>query len=385
MKQEEIEKLDGYHKILKDIEHARKDGSDFSSEKERAAAYIEALHPTRLNLYVKEIISETDTAKTLRLAAENRDLPPFQAGQYIALYLDINEIKTSRPYSISSSPNNREYYDITIRRVENGLVSNFLLDEVKEGDTLESSGPSGTFHYNPIIHDKTLVCLAGGSGITPFMSMIDDIVERNLDRDLYLFYGNTTLDDAIGHHRLTEISKQHKCINYIPVIENPKNTYTGKTGFITSDLIKEVLADMNQKSFFICGPQAMYDFCLPELFALGIPEKNIKKEMYGTPINIWEYPGWPGHVTKDDCFTIKINGGSTINAPVCQTLLQTLEQNRVNMDALCRSGECSMCRVKVLSGKVFQPAEDPVRASDRQFGYIHSCMSYPIENIEILL
>jgi ferredoxin-NADP reductase len=385
MKQEEIEKLDGYHKILKDIEHARKDGSDFSSEKERAAAYIEALHPARLNLYVKKIISETDTAKTLRLAAVDRHLPPFQAGQYINLYLDINEIKTSRPYSISSSPNKREYYDITVRRVENGLVSNFLLDDIKKGDTLESSGPSGTFHYNPIIHTKAMVCLAGGSGITPFMSMIDDIVERNLDRDLYLFYGNATLDDTIGHHRLTEQSNQHSCIHYIPVIENPKNSYTGKTGFITSDLIKDVLTDINGKTFFICGPQAMYDFCLPELFSLGISKKYIKKEMYGAPLNIWEYPGWPAHVTKEDCFSIKINGGKRIDAPARQTLLATLEQNKVNMDALCRSGECSMCRVKVLSGKVFQPADVPVRASDRQFGYIHSCMSYPIEDIEILL
>ncbi|MBW1892572.1 MAG: 2Fe-2S iron-sulfur cluster binding domain-containing protein [Deltaproteobacteria bacterium] len=385
MKQEVIEKLDGYDEIIESIEYARKDGSDFSTEKEKVAAYIEILHPGRLNLHVKKIVPETHTTKTLRLAAQGRDLPPFQAGQYITLYFDINKIKTSRPYSISSSPNQTEYYDITVRRVENGLVSNFLLDDIKEGDVIESSGPFGTFHYNPIIHDKTMVCLAGGSGITPFMSMIHDIVERDLDRNLYLFYGNKTLDDVIMHDQLTRISNQHNRINYIPVIENPADSYTGKTGFITSKLIKDELVDINKKSFFICGPQAMYNFCLPELHKLGVSEKKIRKEMYGAPLNIWEYPGWPPQITKDDVFTVKINGGIDIELPACRPLLETLEQNRITIHALCRSGECSMCRVKVLSGKVFQPADVPVRASDRQFGYVHSCMSYPIENLEIML
>ena len=88
MNQEEIEKLEGYHGVLKDIETARQHGSDFSSEKKRGDAYIDAIHPARLNLYVKDIIPETPAAKTLRLVPENRNLPPFQAGQYITLYLD---------------------------------------------------------------------------------------------------------------------------------------------------------------------------------------------------------------------------------------------------------------------------------------------------------
>ena len=82
---------------------------------------------------------------------------------------------------------------------------------------------------------------------------------------------------------------------------------------------------------------------------------------------------------------MKVNGGSPFEARAGDPLLATLEKNGVVIPSLCRSGECSMCRVKVLSGKVFQPAGALVRKSDKQFGYVHSCVSYPLEDLEIML
>ena len=169
------------------------------------------------------------------------------------------------------------------------------------------------------------------------------------------------------------------------MIENPSKNYTGKCGFITADLISETLGEFSDKSFFICGPQAMYDFCLPEVEKLGIPKRKIKKEIPGTPLNIWEYPGWPSDVKKDDVFTVKISGTKSIQASAGESLLVALEKNGLVIPTLCRSGECSTCRIKLVSGKVFQPQDTPVRKSDRQFGYIHSCVSYPLEDLEVLL
>jgi NAD(P)H-flavin reductase len=128
MKKEVMEQLNGYDDLIKEIEIARKYGSDFNSEKGAVAAYINRLHPARLKLRVSDIFDETDTTKTLRLIAVDQELPPFQAGQYISLFLEIDGIRTSRPFSISSQPNQMGYYDITVKRVENGLVSNYLLD-----------------------------------------------------------------------------------------------------------------------------------------------------------------------------------------------------------------------------------------------------------------
>ena len=379
------QEFDGYGEIIKDIEASRKSGETFTAEKFSPDQFINRLHPDRLSLQVADIITETSSTKTFRLVSKDRELPPFQAGQYISLFLEIDGIRTSRPYSISSPPHLREYYDITVRRVENGLVSNFLLDDLVIGNDLVSSGPAGHFYFNPLIHSKNMICLAGGSGITPFMSIIREIVECGLDRSITLFYGNKTTDDIIFHAELGRISARFDSINYIPVIEDPSNDYIGACGFMTAELIKEILGDLTDKSFFICGPQGMYDFCLPELEGLGIARRKIKQEMYGAPVNIWQYPGWPREVDPDRLFSVRLKNGQQLKAKAGIPLLVSLEKSGMVVPSLCRSGECSMCRLKVLSGKVFQPAGVAVRKSDRQFGYVHSCAAYPLSDLEILI
>jgi ferredoxin-NADP reductase len=379
------QEFDGYQDIVEEIKVSRKLGGTAAAAVVAAEEYIRLLHPPRLELRVGDITEETPSAKTLRLISKDNYLPPFLAGQYIALFLEIGGIRTSRPYSISSQPNQVGFYDITVRRVENGLISNYLLDEIKRGDSLISSGPAGSFYFNPLIHKKTMVCIAGGSGITPFMSMIREIVECGLDRIIYLFYGNRTRDDIIFNSELSRLAARFPNIHYIPVIEEPAEGYGGACGFITRDLLRDALQNIEDKSFFICGPQGLYDFCLPQVEELGVPRRKIKQEMYGAPPNIWQYPGWPAEIRKDDVFAVTVKNGKHLKAKAGETLLAALEKNEVRVPSLCRSGECSMCRVKILSGQVYQPPGVPVRKSDRQFGYVHACMSYPIADLEILI
>jgi ferredoxin-NADP reductase len=379
------QEFDGYQDIADEIKVSRKLGGTVASAVASAEDYIRLLHPDRMELSVSDIIEETPSTRTFRLVSRDNYLPPFLAGQYIALFLEIGGILTSRPYSISSQPNQTGFWDITVRRVENGLVSNYLIDEVKRGDTLVSSGPAGNFYFNPLIHKKIMVCIAGGSGITPFMSMVREIIECGLDRTVYLFYGNKTTDDVIFGSEFERLAGRFDNIHYIPVVEEPSGGYGGACGFITRNLMQEVLENIENKSFFICGPQGLYDFCLPQVEEMGVPRRKIKQEMYGAPPSIWEYPGWPDAVSQDDVFTVSVKNGAQIEARASEPLLTSLEKNHVVVPSLCRSGDCSMCRVKVLSGTVYQPPGVPVRKSDRQFGYVHSCMAYPIEDLEILI
>ncbi|MFH2132897.1 MAG: FAD-binding oxidoreductase [bacterium] len=385
MKQEVIEQLEGYADIVREIEIARKYGRDFNGEKGSVKSFIDRLHPKKIDMRVSEIIDETVSTRTFRLVSTRGSLPPFQAGQYVSVSVEVDRIKTSRAYSIASAPCETAYFDLTVRRMEKGLVSNFLLDRIEVGDSLVCSGPKGTFHHNPIIHDDTLVLLAGGSGITPLMSMIRDTVARGLNRTLYLLYGNRSGDDIIFHEELLQMADRHPNFHYLPVVEHPAADYQGKTGYITADLIREAVGDISGKSFFICGPQAMYNFCLPELKKLNVPGRKIRKEMFGTPINIWEYPGWPAGVKPDKPCRISVNGSHGLESVSAQSILVTLEKNGLVIPSTCRSGKCSMCRVKILSGSVFQPQGTPVRKSDRQFGYVHACVSYPLEDLEILI
>ncbi len=383
MKKEVIEQLNGYRDIVREIDASRKYGSDFKDEKGKVKDYINRLHPSRIQMRVVNIIDETASTRTFRMVPADAPLPPFIAGQYITVFIETVGIRTARPYSISSAPNQRGYYEITIRRVPEGLVSGFFLDKVKPGDVIQTSGPQGFFYYNPVIHEKKVICIAGGSGITPFMSMIREVVECGLDREIRLIYGNRSVDDIIFHQELTRISEHFDNISYIPVLEMPPEDYSGKQGFITDDIIREVTGNTRDKTFFLCGPSAMYDFCLPELEKLEIPRKRLKKEMYGAPDNIWEYPGWPEGLSQDETFSVIVNNGKPFKARAGEPLIKALEKNGVLVPSICRSGECSMCRVKITSGKVFQPSGVPVRVSDRLFGYVHSCVSFPVTDINI--
>jgi ferredoxin-NADP reductase len=385
MNKEIYKEFDGYDRIVEERDYSRKYGLDYSAHKDSADPYFLRLHPKRLTLRVSEILQQTPSARTLRLVSPERTLPPFLAGQYISLHLEIKGIRTSRPYSLSSPPNQTGFYDLTIRRVEGGLVSNFLLDQVQKGDILYSSGPEGHFYYNPLFHDRTMVCLAGGSGITPFMSMIREVLECGLDREIYLFYGNRTLEEAIFHTRLEDLAGRFDNFHYFPVIENPPEGYEGLIGLISGALIKNALGRLEDKTFYLCGPQAMYEYCLPELEGLGIPKRKIRQEVYGPPNDITRAPHWPEEVSGEQRFRISIKDRVVVEVKAAEPLAASLENQGLLLPTLCRSGECSQCRVKVLSGKVYQPAGALVRRSDRRFGYIHACAAYPLEDLEIMI
>lgn len=377
--------LPGYQEILRDIEACRKYGTDYSLERGKTARLVERLHPRRLKLRVSEIITKSPTTDTFRLVAREGYLPPFQAGQYINLFLNIDGIKTSRPYTISSSPRQTAYYDITIRRVPDGLVSNYLLDNILSGYDLESSGPAGNFYYNPLFHGKNQLLLAGGSGITPFMSMIREVTDAGLDRNIHLVYGNRSSNDIIFHAELWERSLRHFNFHYHPVVEEPEKYYHGRVGTINIDMLQEILAGEIVDSVMVCGPQAMYDALLPHLWRLGVPERRIRHELFMGPADITQEAGWPPEVNSESQFNVDINNRETITAKAGEPLLTALENAGIVVPVLCRSGECSQCRVQLLSGEVYQPAGVLLRESDRKYGYVHSCKAYPLSDLAIRL
>ncbi|HEY9160013.1 MAG TPA: FAD-binding oxidoreductase [Desulfomonilia bacterium] len=379
-----FKQIENYDEMLKDTAVLEKYGFDYQTRKGEVEKIIDELHPGRLNLVVSEIKEETPSTKSIRLVSADGYLPPFQAGQYINMFVDVGGIRTSRPYSIASAPTQSGYYEIAVRRVDDGFVSNYLLDELKVGALLQSSSPSGNFHYNPLYQGDNLVFIAGGSGITPFMSMIREMADRNTSRRVHMLYGSRVEGDVIYHDELKRIAAAHKNFSFDIVVSEPSEGYAGKKGFINAELIKDSTSS-EDCTFFVCGPEAMYDFCLGELEKLSIPQRKIRVEIMGAPKDITLQPGWPAGVNAKDVFKVLIKGKKTIKARAGEPLMSSLERSGINIPALCRSGECSLCRTKLISGKVFQPDGVKLRKSDRRFGYIHPCMSYPLADIEIML
>lgn len=375
--------LDGYAEIQQEIAVLEKYALDRTVERGQVKRIIDRLHPKNLNLRVSEIREETDSTTTFRMVSQDGYLPPFQAGQYINLFLEVDGVRTSRPYSIASSPTQLAYYDVTVRRVEGGFVSSYLLEEVSVGDTFQSTSPSGQFYHNPLFHGDDLVFIAGGSGITPFMSMIQEVVDRDLDRRIQLIYGNRSNQDIIFGNRIEKRTMHHKNLTMHTVISEPDKSYNGLTGFITAELIAERVDNLDGKMFYVCGPEAMYTFVLAELEKLNIPKRRIRLEVFGPPSDVTCEPGWPEGVAAADSFNVKLRDNTTIAAKAGEPLMNSLERTGIVLEASCRSGECSLCRTKLVSGKVFQPRGVKLRKSDRIYGYIHPCMAYPLEDLEI--
>lgn len=382
-----VESFERSDEILNDIAVRRKPGvaNDHSLERNRTREIIDRLHPDVLKLKVDEIITLNGNAKTFRFVSETGYLPPFEAGQYINVFVEIDGVRTSRPYSLSSSPKQRAYFEITVARIATGFVSDYFLDKVAIGDRFEANGPAGVFHYNPVFHSKKSVFLAGGSGITPFLSMSREILETGLDREIHLIYGSRTQEAALYAEEFEAMAKQHKNFSYELVVSDPgeNSCYNGRTGFINADCIKDVVGSVDDNTFYICGPQIMNDFCVEELKKLNVPSRMVRREMFGSRQDIENEPGWPSNLTGKEEFTVKIDGEKEIKARSGESLLNSLERAGIKMTVCCRSGECGLCRVKLVSGKVFAPRGVLLRHADEKYAYIHSCKAFPIEDLEI--
>jgi ferredoxin-NADP reductase len=380
-----LDQIKGYDEILKEIATLTKYSDDPGEQRGTLKATIDRYHPKRLRLKVSEIIDETPSTRTLRMVSESGYLPPFQAGQYVNLFVEINGVRTSRPYSIASAPSQRAYYDLTVKAVPDGFVSLHLLNDMKVGDRVESTGPMGSFIHNPLSHSKEVVYLAGGSGITPMMSMIREVTDRGLERRMHLFYGSRNPQDIIFREELERLSARHLNLKVDFVISEPEADYQGLTGFIDGKLLKERAGDLGRKTFFLCGPEAMYKFCKKELEGLGLRRKQIRIEVFGPPGDVTAEPGWPEGLAANKMFKVYVSDGRTLEATAGEPLICSLERQHLELPAACRSGECSYCRVKLKSGRVFHAQGTKLRKSDLQFGFIHTCMAYPLDDLEIQL
>ena len=371
--------------ILNEIKVLRQVSQDQLTHEDKADNVLKYLHPKSLHLVVTEIMDTGRNAKVFRLASKTGYLPPFEAGQYLNIFTEIDGVRTSRPYSLCSSPRQKAYYEITVARTVGGFVSDYFLDKVRVGDEFEASCPNGVFRWQPVFHSRKMLLLGGGSGITPFLSMIREITEAGLDRDVVLLYGSRNPGVALYHEELTHIAETFPNIRYHLVVSDADAQWNGPRGFMTAELIKELVPDYAERTAYICGPEIMNAFCVTQLESLGLSHKNIRREMFGAAKDITKEAGWPENLTGEEIFKVTVNGDRVITARANESLLCALERAGVRVNVCCRSGECSLCRIQLVEGHVFLSKGMMLRKADEQYGYIHSCKSYPISDLSIRL
>ena len=350
-----------------------------------------ALHPDVQNLVVSEVEAFSNDVKTYTLVADKENgtenLAYFSAGQYLSIRLKVGDIEITRPYSISSCPKDAldGFYQLTIKRVEGGLASEYILDNWVKGTKVSVSAPQGTFTYERLRDAKTVIGVAGGSGITPFRSLAKSIANGDEDFTLVLLYGSRTVADALFQEEFKAIEKATDKFKLVNVFSEEK-VEGEESGFITAELIKKYAHEGNY-SIFLCGPQAMYTFVDKEIESLGLRQKFIRHELFGeyrNPQNFADYPqgdlqGKTFKLTVSVCGVTKV-----IDCKAEETMLTAMERGGILAPANCRSGECGWCHSRLVSGNVYVPKRgDGRRLADLQFGYVHPCMTFALSDCEL--
>ena len=347
-----------------------------------------ALHPDVMKLVIDEIIDRgAAEAKTYILKnADGGPLPYFRAGQYLSLKLPLDGSFVTRSYSLCLSPKEalNGKYAITIRTNPGGFVADRLLESLKAGDTVLSSGPQGFFYYEALRDKKQVIGLAGGSGITPFLSLASAICDGTEDFELTLLYGSRTEESILFRSELDAIAAACPKFKVIHVLSDEKKD-GWESGFITAELIRKY-APEGEYSVFMCGPKAMYVFGEAQCKKLGLPKRLYRMEMSGDYMGVVNNPDYPkDQIGKSYSLTVDIRGEKTVvPCKADESLLWAMERAGIKAPAHCRSGECGWCHSRLVKGKVYIPAEaDGRRLGDIKFNWIHPCVSFPLSDIEL--
>ena len=274
-------------------------------------------------------------------------------------------------------------YAITVRSNPGGFVADRLLAEKKPGDTLVSSCPQGFFYYEDLRDAKNVVGLAGGSGITPFLSMARALADGIEDFNLTLLFGSRDEDNILFRGELDELARSCPKFKVVHVLsEEEKEGF--EHGFITAELIGKYAPADEEYSVFLCGPEAMYKFLSPEIEKLGLPPRLFRRKLIDVTKTPWDCEGYPQEL-RGRSFTLTVRQGPqewTIPASADEPVLVAVERAGIKAPSRCRAGECGWCRSRLLEGTVFIPQANEMRRwADVHYGYIHPCCSFPTSDL----
>lgn len=364
-----------FKKLVPNRREALANGSDQPLPTEyRTNNLATALHPGYMEVELTHIVQLTPNMKNFTFKrVDSSAFPFFRAGQYVSLQAKIGDSLVSRPYSISSSPDEALEGRLSLGIEDAGFFSGYMNNEAKIGDRFVMTEPSGEFHYENIRDKKNIVCIAGGSGITPFLSMAKSVAEGNEDYNMTLFYGAKDFENLAYRDELEVLKKSGVQIIYVL-----ETAHEGcEQGFVTAKMLEKYI-DINASTFFMCGPVAMYASILDELKPYNLPLKSVRKDAATC-----------GDLDIDNPKTFRLTVHMRdkvyeIDAKENETLLTSMERAGLNAPNKCRAGGCGFCHSKWLGGEyIIAKGRDGRREADRKFGFIHPCVTYPQSDMEI--
>lgn len=347
-------------------------------------------------LTVKEAIQETSDAKSLSfdIPEELKDTFQYKHGQYLTLRFEIDGKDVRRAYSLCSSPITDGAPKVLSKRVKGGLVSNYINDHVKTGSQVMVFPPMGKFTFDLDETKSThYVLVSGGSGITPMMSILKTVLEAEPKSRITLIYGNEKEEDIIFKDALTEMAAKEDRFQLCLALNHPPQGWEGEEGRLTQQNFEailqkhELLADLDQTEFYICGPQPMMDEVFAGFKNLGVPEEKQHVEYFTAPL--------PDETQKEETadaqasteaeedfdesdVTILIEGEThEIKVDKEDTILEVAIEEDIDPPYACQMGICTTCKAKLHEGRVKMDETEGLTEQEIEEGYILTCQSHP--------
>lgn len=342
------------------------------------------------NLKVKEVRRETDQAVSLFFDIPDnlKDDFKYKPGQYITIKLDL-EGEPRRAYSLSTSPHTDSEFGVTIKEVQGGKVSTYINNELKAGDMLDVMPPLGNFTTIIDEHNiRKFVMFAGGSGITPIISLIKSILKVEVNSRLTLFYANQTNDSVIFKKELDELENNHSDkFKIIHILEDNPLSWECETGRFTAERISELFRNYNiniqDSEYFMCGPAPMMEAIEDGLKIVGAKNSSINKELFTAAENQSE------RLEKDTSGNNASKGSSSKKLKVTiygedyeidcnddETILMAGIRNHLDPPFSCQIGACSTCMAQVKKGEVEMEVDDALTPDEIEDGFILTCTSH---------
>ncbi|WP_299902646.1 fatty acid desaturase [uncultured Aquimarina sp.] len=319
-------------------------------------------------LEVENVFHETKDA--VKIVFKNLDQIPFSflPGQYVVISDYVSDQLVSRCYSICEDPITGKL-SVVVKKVPKGKLSNHLVNHTKSRKKLRVSGPFGRFLL-PEVLDRSFLFIAGGSGITPIISMIKYVL-RTSKNEVKLLYGNKSNEDIIFANELQELSSLYpNRFNYIKSLQLlDKETQQGY-----------LLETSTDTYCYVCGPAPMMDASKQVLTALGLNKKLIHYEEFSQ--NIEKLSG------KTQSISVEGRDQSFIyEGDQSESILESALRNEQQLPYACKKGDCGTCKVQLLKGQVqWKPYQDMVLLDNEiDQGYILTCMCTPETDLKLKL
>ncbi len=343
-------------------------------------------------LQVSEISRETADSILITFSVPQSLRKQYKSypGQFITIEAQVNGKTYKRPYSLCSNIDQDSELSILVKRVDGGVVSNYLNDHAEAGSTFKVQPPQGSFISKPsLLNINHYVFFAAGCGITPIITMIESIMKKEKFSKVTLLYSNKSWDNVIFRKRLSSLQEEYGNKLQVMHFLSTGSAPGGVEGRLSQEKCKALLTQKVKNcasaKYYLCGPTSYMETVINTLNGLQVPTKNIKYECFNpdelsllttgsnaTPTN-QTAPGIDAEVQ-----VLLDNKMHVISVKQNQSILDSALAADLDANYSCRSGACSSCKAKLVSGQVTSKNTSGLTQKEIAEGYILTCQSQPV-------